>query len=254
MPFFEREHAGDPIRIHYEERGSGFPLLLLPGGGLNANMSAWASPYGPFDAMTLFSDGFRCITMDLRNAAGGQSSGPLEVDRPWDSYADDQLALMDHLGCDRFLVLGCCIGGPFNWNLIQRAPDRVVAAVMCQPSGFSADHPTIFYDNNTKNWAPKLIERNPAINAAAVDAFLTTMYTSRADFVFTVTRDFVANCQTPVLVMPDDVAPHPFAVAVESAALAPNAEVTRFPWKDSPEHMDQALAHVREFLEKHATS
>ncbi len=252
MPFYERAHAQGTVRIHYEERGSGFPLLLIPGGGLNANMSAWSSPYGPFDAMSIFSDEFRCATADLRNAAGGQSTGPLEIDRPWDSYADDQLGLMDHLGCDRFLVLGCCIGGPFNWNLIQRAPDRVAGAVMCQPSGYSADHPTIFYDNNTKNWAPKLIERNPDVTADDVDAFLNTMYTNRADFVFTVTRDFVRACETPVLVMPDDVPPHPFAVAVESASLAPNAEMTRFPWKDNDEHLKEALGHVREFLRRNA--
>ena len=252
MPFYERLSQDEKVTIPYEERGEGFPLLLIPGGGLNANMSAWSSPYGPFDAMSIFSDEFRCITADLRNAHGGQSTGPLEVDRPWDAYADDQLGLMDHLGCDQFLVLGCCIGGPFNWNLIQRAPDRVAAAVMCQPSGFSPAHPTIFYDNNTKNWAPKLIEKNPDITEADVDAFLHAMYTSRADFAFTVTRDFVANSETPVLVMPDDIAPHPFAVAVESAALAPNAEMTRFPWKDNDAHLQEALTHVREFLQKHA--
>ena len=28
-----------PVRIYYEEAGSGFPLLLLPGGGLNATIA-----------------------------------------------------------------------------------------------------------------------------------------------------------------------------------------------------------------------
>ena len=244
MPFFDK----DDVRIHYAEAGDGFPLLLIPGGGLNANMSAWSSAYGPFDARSEFSDRFRCVTMDLRNANGGQSTGPLELESPWDAYADDQLDLMSHLGCDRFLALGCCIGGPFLWNLIQRAPERVVAAVMCQPSGFSPEHPTIFYDNNTRNWAPGLCARNPEITMDMVHRHLHAMYTSRADFVFTVTRDFVRNCQTPVLVMPDDIPPHPYAVAMETAELAPNAEVTRFPWKDTPEHMAEAVEHARRFL------
>jgi len=250
MPFYDN---GD-VHIHYAEAGSGFPLLLLPGGGLNANMSAWSSRYGPFDAMREFSDHFRCITLDLRNAAGGQSTGALETDRPRASHADDQLGLMRHLGCERFLALGCCIGGPLLWNLIRRAPDRVVAAVMCQPSGYSPEHPTIFYDNNRKNWGPALCEREPSITMAMVEAFLDAMYTSRADFVFTVTRDFVRNCRTPVLVMPDDIPPHPRAVAMESAALAPNAEATRFPWKDSPAHTAQAVAHARRFLRAHEPS
>ena len=42
---------------------------------------------------------------------------------------------MDHLGIDRFMVLGYCIGQPLIWNLIKRAPKRVVAAVLTQPSG-----------------------------------------------------------------------------------------------------------------------
>jgi hypothetical protein len=41
----------------------------------------------PFNAIEEFKDEYRCITMDLCNANGGQSSGPLEVDRPWDAHA-----------------------------------------------------------------------------------------------------------------------------------------------------------------------
>jgi hypothetical protein len=84
-----------------------------------------------------------------------------------------------------------------------------------------------------------------------VDRYLHAMYTSRADFVFTVTRDFVRNCQTPVLIMPDNVPAHPYAVAMESANLAQNSEVTIFPWKDTKEHLAEAVAHVRRFLMAH---
>ena len=84
-----------------------------------------------------------------------------------------------------------------------------------------------------------------------VDAFLTNMYTKRADFVFTVTRDFVRSCQTPLLVLPDDVPAHPYAVAMETVRLAPKAEVSLYPWKDSTDHTQQALRHVRDFLRAH---
>ncbi len=246
MPFYEN---GD-VRIHYDEAGSGFPLLLIPGGGLNSNIRVWTAS-GPFDAMNEFKDRFRCITMDQRNATGGQSTGPLRMDNPWDGYADDQLGLMSYLGCEQFMVLGCCIGGPFLWNLIQRATQRVVAAVMCQPRGFRPENPTLFYDNNMRDWGPPLCQRNPAITIAMVDTYLNAMYTSRADFVFTVTRDFVRDCQTPVLIMPDDVPPHPYEVAMESANLAPNSEVTIFPWKDTQEHLAEAVGHVHRFLLAH---
>ena len=112
MPFYER----GAVRIHYEEVGSGFPLLLIPGGGLNSTISFWRR--AAFNPMEEFKDEFRCICADLRNAIDGQSTGPLEIDRPWDAYADDQLGLMDHLGIRDFLVLGNCIGGAFNLNLI----------------------------------------------------------------------------------------------------------------------------------------
>jgi hypothetical protein len=49
------------------------------------------------------------------------------------------------------------------------------------------------------------------------DKFLTKMYRANPDFVWTVTRDFVRNCQTPVLILPDDIPAHPYAVAMEAA-------------------------------------
>ena len=92
------------------------------------------------------------LAADLRNAIPGQSSGPLEVDRPWDSHTDDQLGLLDHLGIDKFVVMGFCIGGPFIWNLLKRAPDRVVAAVLAQPVGFRPEMPTFLDDGSLTGW------------------------------------------------------------------------------------------------------
>ena len=91
MPFYTR---GD-VRIRYEEAGSGFPLLATPGGGLDSIMSGW--PGQVFNAMEVFKGDFRCITMDQRNANGGESTGPIQTDDPWGAFADDQLGLMDHL-------------------------------------------------------------------------------------------------------------------------------------------------------------
>src|SRR5260370_840878 len=113
MPFYERGQ----VRIDYEEVGSGFPLLVIPGGGLNSTVAGLAThPFDPFDE---FEGEFRVIAADLRNAKGGQSAGPLETDRPWDAYTDDHLGLMDHLGIREFMVLGFCIGGPFLLKLLQ---------------------------------------------------------------------------------------------------------------------------------------
>ena len=245
MPFYEK----GKVRIHYEEVGSGFPLLVIPGGGLNSTVAGLANH--PFNPMDEFKCEYRVIAADLRNANGGQSSGPLEIDRPWDSYADDQLGLMDHLGIREFMVLGFCIGGPFIWNLLRRAPGHIVAAVLAQPSGFRPAMPDLFYQNNIKGWGPTLCVRRPDITMEMVDAFLNKMYRANADFVFTVTRDFVRACQTPILVLPDDVPAHPYAVAMESAQLAPNAQVSLYPWKETKDKIPLAVRHVRTFLRAH---
>jgi pimeloyl-ACP methyl ester carboxylesterase len=238
------------VRIHFEEAGSGFPLLLIPGGGLNSTISNFTrnSPFNPIEE---FKGEYRCITADLRNANSGQSVGPLEIDRPWDAYADDQLGVMDHLGIGKFMVMGFCIGGPFIWNLLKRAPDRIVAAVLAQPSGSRPEMRDLFYEGNMKTWGPELTARRPDITMEMADKFLTKMYRTNPDFVFTVTRDFVRNCQTPVLILPDDIPAHPYAVAMEAAMLAPNAEVSMFPWKEPKERIALAVRQIRSFLRAH---
>ena len=237
------------MRIHYEEAGSGFPLLVIPGGGLNSTIEGLKTH--PFDPLVEFSNEFRVIAADLRNAKGGQSTGPLEADRPWDAYTDDHIGLMDHLGIRQFMVLGFCIGGPFIWNLLKRAGDRVVAAVPVQPSGYRHEMPELSYKNNMKGWGPEFVKRRPEISMEMIDKFLTRMYRTNPDFVFTVTRDFVRNCQTPVLILPDDVPAHPYVVAMEAAMLAPKAEVSMFPWKEPKERIPLAVRQIRSFLRAH---
>jgi len=246
MSFYEK----GPVRIHYEEFGSGFPLLLIAGGGLNSTISALTSG-SPFNPIDEFKGEYRCIASDLRNANGGQSSGPLEIDRPWDAYTDDHLGLMDHLRIEKFMVMGFCIGGPFIWNLLKRAPDRIVAAVLAQPSGSRPEMRDLFYETNMKGWGPALIERRPEITMETVDRFLTRMYRTNPDFVFTVTREFVRSCRTPILILPDDIPAHPYAVAMEAAMLAPNAEVSMFPWKEPRERIPLAVRQIRSFLRAH---
>jgi pimeloyl-ACP methyl ester carboxylesterase len=244
MSFYEK----GPVRIHYEEAGSGFPLLLIAGGGLNSTIAGLANP---FNSIEEFKGEYRCVAADLRNANAGQSSGPLEIDRPWDSHTDDQLGVMDHLGINKFMVMGFCIGGPFIWNLLKRAPDRVVAAVLAQPVGFRPEMPTFMYDGSMTGWGPDLVKRRPEITMVMVEKYLTKMYRTNADFVFTVTRDFVRNCQTPVLILPDDVPAHPYAVAMEAAMLAPKAEVSMFPWKEPKERIPLAVRQIHSFLRAH---
>ena len=238
------------VSIHYEEAGTGFPLLVIPGGGLNATIAGLANH--AFNPLEEFSDTYRVIALDLRNANGGQTEGPLEIERTWDGFVDDQLGLMDHLGIERFMVMGFCIGGPMIWNLLKHAGERIFAATLVHPSGYTSSHPDLYYTNNINGWAPEFMKRRPEITIEMISDFLNNMYTKRTDFVFTVDRDFVRNCPTPVLVLPDDIPAHPYAAAMESALLAPNAQVSLYPWKENDRKISLALRHIRGFLATNA--
>ena len=246
--FYEK---GD-VRIRYAETGSGFPLLATPGGGLNSRMSIW--PNAVINIVEEFKSDFRVITMDQRNATNGESTGPVPVANPWDAFADDQLGLMDHLGIRQFCFFGNCIGGPFAMKLMERAPQRVVAAILSQPVGHKPDKPDFMYDSGRDVWAKEFLGRRPDVSMAAIEQYLHNLYRVRPDFVYSVSRDFAKSCLTPMLVLPDDVVAHPLQVSIDIASLAPNAEITVFPWKEPTELKARTINRARTFLKRHQTA
>ena len=226
MPFYER---GD-VRIHYEEAGSGFPLLVTPGGGLNSRISNW--PTAVINADERVHGDFRCITMDQRNANGGESIGPIPVDNPWDAFADDQLGLMDHLGIRSSSSWATASVARLPGSSCSGRPTASWPAVLCQPVGHRPEHPDHMYGGGHDNWAPELLARRPDLTMETIEAYLHNLYRVQPDFVYSVSRDFARSCQTPMLVMPDDTPGHPYQVSMDIAALAPKAEVTVYPWKE----------------------
>jgi pimeloyl-ACP methyl ester carboxylesterase len=245
MPYYQK---GD-VRIRYEETGSGFPLLVTPGGGLNSRVSNWQTAV--FNAMEVFKNDFRCITMDQRNANGGESTGPVAVDDPWDAFADDQLGLMDHLGIREFFYMGYCIGGCFAGKLMQRAPDRVVAAVFCQTVGFRPEDPAVMYRHSKENWVPDFMKRRPDVSPDTIEKYLHNLYEVQPDFLYSVPRDFIRTSHTPMLVLPDDIPSHPLQTSIDVASLAPNAEITVYPWKEPADLKQRTIDRVRRFLRAH---
>ena len=195
-----------------------------------------------------FRNDFRVITMDQRNATGGESTGPVALDDPWGAFADDQLGVMDHLGIDKFFFFGNCIGGPFAMKLMERAPQRVTAAVLSQPVGHLPAQPDYMYNAGVNAWAKELRERQPDVSMATIEKYLHNLYRARPDFVYSVSREFAKACRTPMLVLPDDVVAHPLVVSVDIASLCPNAEITVYPWKEPPELKARTINRVRTFL------
>ncbi|MPZ14990.1 MAG: alpha/beta fold hydrolase [Chloroflexi bacterium] len=245
MPFFRQRS----VRIHYEEGGSpsGYPLLLLAPGGLNSALENW-SRMAAFNPLEVFKQDFRMIVMDQRNANTGTSTGPVETDDPWNMFLTDQLNLLDYLGVRGFFALGFCIGCSYALGLAQKAPDRLTAAVLCQPIGHRPEDPDVMFESGL-SWGKELTARRSDVDMATVEILLHNMYRSPADFVYSVSRDFVRSCQTPLLVLPGNDRPHPHDVGVAVADLAPKSE-RMDPWKDA-DLIPQTVEGVRDFFKKH---
>lgn len=237
MPTFEQGE----VELYYETHGEGFPVLLIAPGGMRSAIEFWErTPWNPIDDL---KDEFRVVAMDQRNA--GRSRAPIAAGDGWQRYTSDQLALMDHLGIERFHVAGMCIGGPYCMGLIEAAPERVASAVLFQPIGLENNRQA-FYDM-FDGWAGELEQQRPEVDEAAWESFKHNLYDG--DFLFNVGRDFVRRCPVPLLVLCGDDLYHPQRISREIVELAPDARLIER-WKEG-EDREAARVAVREFLRSH---
>ena len=238
MPFWEQ----DELKLHYEESGSGFPVLLFAPGGMHSAIGVWGRmPWNPIEVL---SDHFRVIAMDQRNA--GESRGPIGGEDGWRTYAADHVALLDGLGIDSCHVLGCCIGGSYGLGLIEAAPSRVAGAVLVQPIGHSEDNRDAFYAMFDA-WADDLRPGRSEVSETDWAGFRARMYDG--DFVFNVSRDFVRGVEHPLMVLMGNDLYHPEAISREVADLAPRAQLIEA-WKEGPA-VAASAQQVVEFLQAH---
>lgn len=236
--------------IHYETHGKGFPVLLFAPGGLRSRTEMWPAPEGgparPWVDWTraLPAAGFTAIAMDQRNAGGSKTD--IRADHGWHTYAADHLALMDHLGFEKFHVLGGCIGGSFCLKAVQAAPGRVASAVLQNPIGRHPDHPEYFADSHAE-WSREQRATRPELDEAALAGFGRNMWDH--EFVFCVDRAFVEACSVPTFLLPGTDIPHPAATSTELAALLPGVEVLA-EWR-GPKHLAEQESRVVSFLKRH---
>jgi len=134
---------------------------------------------------------------------------------------------------------------------MQRAPDRVVAAVLSQPIGHRPENPDVMYNASRDVWAKEYQARKPDVAPETIEKYLHDLYRVQPDFVYSVSRGFARSCKTPMLVLPDDVPAHPLQTAVDIASLAPNAEITVYPWKEPADLKSRTIERARSFLKKH---
>ena len=179
----------------------------------------------------------------------------------WPSYPRCQiLQRVGELGQPPFAYLDN-IASPFGWQYAAQASinfssllQRVAAAILSQPVGHGAANPDYMYDAGKTVWAKELRERRPDVSMETIEKYLHNLYRMRPDFVYSVSRDFAKSCQTPMLVLPDDVPAHPLVASIDVASLCPNAEITVFPWKEPPELKARTINRARTFLKRHQTA
>ena len=232
------------INIHFEEYGEGTPLLLIAPGGMRSAISMWS--HGPWNPIEALQDHYRIIAMDQRNA--GDSIAPVAVGDNWDTYTQDQLALMDHLGIAQFPVAGMCIGGPYILNLIKHAPERITSALVLQTIGRDENRDIFFamYDM----WADDLLAaKSDNFNPEAMASLRFNMFDNDLP-LFCVEDAFVSECQTPMLVFAGNDVYHPNSSSKHLAALAPNAELID-DWKEGAA-IAVGLNRAMQFLQAHS--
>jgi pimeloyl-ACP methyl ester carboxylesterase len=111
-------------RLHTERTGIGPALVLIPGGGGDAEMYAEVVP--------LLATRFTVITYDRR----GNSRSPLDDESASIAVADqaaDVVAVLDHYGIERAHVFGSSGGAIIALEILARHGDRVLGAVVHEP-------------------------------------------------------------------------------------------------------------------------
>jgi pimeloyl-ACP methyl ester carboxylesterase len=229
--------------VRYETQGVGPPVLLLAPGGLRASrVETWANaPWNPIDQL---AGRHQVVAMDQRNT--GTSFAPITASDGWADYAADQLAVMDHLGIERFSVVGMCIGGAFITELLAEVPERIAAAVAFQPIGLDGNRGEFraMFDQ----WRDAIAGDHPEATDADWDGCWTNLF-GGDHLLWSVPDTQLPTFETPMLVLQGDDPYHPRLASRRLAAEMPNATLIEA-WKD-PADQPAARAAVEQFLAEH---
>ena len=228
--------------IFYECEGEGTPVFLLAPGGMRSANSFWENmPWNPRESLV---KDFKLIGMDQRNA--GQSKAPISPSDDWNTYTNDQLAILDHLEIEKCHLLGMCIGGPFIAGLLQADPKRFLSAVMLQPVGIDNNRNALY--EMFDSWADDAEVREKFLTPEAVSQFRSNMWDG--EFLLSATKDNVRKFDTPLLLFMGDDLYHPQSISREIANIAPDVTFVE-EWKN-PESLNNTNETILSFLSKHS--
>lgn len=130
MPFAD----SSGVRLHYEDTGSGTPVLFLH--ELGSDIRQWRGQTGPL------SGRFRCIAYNARGYPPSHVPADEQAYR-WERFVDDVGAVLDHLQIERAVLVGWSMGAWAALMFALRRPERVlgVAAAGVGSGSPRADQP-----------------------------------------------------------------------------------------------------------------
>ena len=140
-------------KTRYLEAGAGWPVLLIHGFPLNAEM--WRPQ------LERVPDGWRFVAPDLRGFGPAAAPGPEAAPATVDDFAGDLVVLLDRLHIDRAVIGGLSMGGYVTFALFRRSPERFSGIVLADTKS-PADTP------EGREGRRKMIELVRASGASAV--------------------------------------------------------------------------------------
>ena len=252
--------------IHYQEAGSG-PPIILSAGGLQGLGSSYEPVIGPL------SQEHRVVVYDRR--FGGQSRSPLVV-QTWDMVCDDVFGLMDVLGIDQAYLGGGSFGAAISLGCAARRPERVRAifpsniagGVICDgyltgklfksmemaaADGISSVVEAFDLDDRFSPFSPEIAQSDPqyrkTLEDMGTDDFVQVMRDTIYAFfdgpfpTLGMTEKGLKGIHTPAMVMPGNNDVHPRAVAEMVHRLVPNCR-----WAEVQPHTEEPVKYSERVL------
>jgi pimeloyl-ACP methyl ester carboxylesterase len=119
----------DGVRVHYQEKGAGTPLLLIH--GLNSSTYTWKDVFEPL------AKSYRVIAVDLK---GFGFSGKPDGDYTRRAQAILVAHLLDYLKIEKVWLAGNSMGGEVALNFALQNPQRTAGLILIDSAGINSSN------------------------------------------------------------------------------------------------------------------
>lgn len=262
------EHDG--ISFHYEERGSGKPVIFLHGLGGDLNQ-----PFSYFPQ----ADGIRLISIDFRGHGETRYFGKTE-NFSFDTFASDVISLADYLGIDKFIAGGISTGAGVALNIAINYPNYVEGLILSRVAWKNEEQPvetqSVFrqISENVEEYGAakgkemfqnttlyqKFAQIAPAVGSSLLGQFDYKYIEETHEKLVMIPKDAPnystkewEDIEVPVLILANKIDPvHPFQFGEYLAHYIKDAVFKEIPSKSISdlEHKEKSQEYILDFLER----